>query len=81
MGWSPELTIGKLRPWPDAVHVVRESTGEMHRYVQELTCHPQIEYLDDHSDLYVTVCSSCLTGVDFDDCYYCPNCGARVVDE
>lgn len=35
MSWSPELFIGGMRPWPDAVHVVRSQTDEMRRYVPE----------------------------------------------
>lgn len=47
--------------------------------LSEDECRPVEQYLDSHSDLSVTVCSSC--GVhtdDLEDCYFCPNCGARV---
>lgn len=51
-------------------------------YVKERTCKPVEEYLDNYSDLTVTVCSNCRVAIDdLEDCYYCPNCGAKVVDE
>ena len=47
----------------------------------ERTCHPVEEYLDMHSDLTATVCSSCRVAIyDLEDCNYCPNCGAKVVE-
>jgi len=48
----------------------------------ERTCKPEEVYLDNYSDLTVTVCSNCHVAIDeLEDCYYCPNCGAKVVDE
>ena len=35
MSWSPDLFIGEFRPWPDTVHVVRDKTDEIRRYVPE----------------------------------------------
>ena len=35
MSWSIEERIGELRPWPDAVRVVRGKTDETRRYVPE----------------------------------------------
>ena len=32
MSWTPDLHIGELRPWPDAVRVVRGNTGETMLY-------------------------------------------------
>ena len=32
MSWTPELYIGELRPWPDAVQVVRDRSGEVMLY-------------------------------------------------
>ena len=47
----------------------------------ERTCKPEEVYLDDYSDLTATVCSNCRVAIDdLEDCYYCPNCGAKVVD-
>ena len=46
----------------------------------ERTCKPEEVYLDNYSDLTVTVCSNCHVAIDeLEDCYYCPNCGAKVV--
>lgn len=45
------------------------------------TCKPEKECLDSYGDLTVTVCSNCRVAIDdLEDCHYCPNCGAKVVD-
>lgn len=35
MSWYPDLHIGELRPWPDAVYVWRGQTGENQRYLPD----------------------------------------------
>ena len=51
------------------------------RYVPERTCRPEEVYLDNHSDLTVTVCSNCRVALDdLEEHYSCPWCGAKVVD-
>lgn len=35
MSWSYKLCIGNLRPWPEAVYVIRDRTDETRRYVPE----------------------------------------------
>lgn len=94
MSWSPELFIGDLRPWPDTVHVVRGKTDEMQRYVPERnvperTCHDLRVF--DSWDMFT--CSSCkalilrnavhfnIDGFTDNSIRFCPNCGAKVVDE
>lgn len=79
MSWSPDLYIGELRPWSDAVNVVRDLSGEERRYVPERTCRYELK------DGWF-VCSSCGRstrafegkGDPLDPPNYCPNCGARV---
>lgn len=72
-------------PWPDAMHAVRNSTGERRRYVPERTCTAHIGEGDTRG---WWVCDSC--GDLFDSLSalackkrkapnYCPSCGARVV--
>lgn len=81
MAWDHELYIDGNCAWPSSVCVVRGRTGERKYYIPERLCYPRLEYLDDHSELGVTVCSCChVACIDLEDCYYCPNCGARVVD-
>ena len=38
MSWYPDLHIGELRPWPDAVYVWRGQTGESQRYLPDDFC-------------------------------------------
>lgn len=38
MSWYPDLYIGELRPWPDAVYVWRGKTGESKRYLPDDFC-------------------------------------------
>ena len=38
MSWYPDLHIGELRPWPDAVYVWRGKTGESQRYLPDDFC-------------------------------------------
>lgn len=38
MSWYPDLYIGELRPWPDAVYVWRGKTGESQRYLPDDFC-------------------------------------------
>jgi len=62
--------------------VVLDGKGEMRNYTPELTCHSEEVYIDNYSDLTVTVCSNCRVAIDeLEDCYYCPNCGAKVVEK
>ena len=76
MSWSPELFIGELRPWPDTVHVVRGKTEETRRYVPERTCKDKAE-----SGPYFW-CDSCNQFIIYPSPpNYCPECGAKVVDE
>ena len=66
----------------EITELVDAITWRGRRFVRERTCKPVEEYLDDYSDLTVTVCSNCrVTADDLEDCYYCPNCGAKVLDE
>lgn len=76
MSWSPELFIGSERPWPDTVHVVRGRTGETKRYLPERTCRDKAK-----SGPYFW-CDSCNQFIIYPSPpNYCPECGAKVVDE
>lgn len=82
MSWTPDLYIGELRPWPDAVQVVRGNTDETRLYVPEKAC--QYEEKDGWF-----VCSNCGRstwafkgkGDPLSPPRFCPDCGAKVVDE
>lgn len=83
-GWyfnNPRYPFTYSRP-PESVTLERTDGSEAVRYVPDRgTCHVEEVYLDSHSDLTVPVCSACRVPVDdLEDCNYCPNCGARVVD-
>ena len=89
MSWSPEVFIGEMRPWPDSVRVVRGRTGEMVRYMPERTCtallRDGLELPPGFGDAW-RECSKCGTvlvcGHDLSALpNFCPDCGARVVDE
>lgn len=78
MSWLPELYIGEIRPWPDAVRVVRGDTEESRRYVPERTAKmlriPRKDYLEiGHYE-----CGFCHALVSLNE-YYCHHCGARLV--
>lgn len=91
MSWTPDLIIGELRPWPDAVWVIRGDTDEARRYVPEQTCH--VEAYDDGIDeghdgewfcyappTWYLSCGHRAEGAERPN--FCPSCGARVeVDE
>lgn len=82
-------------PWPDAMHAVRNSTGERRRYVPERTCINKVIAINKNTPLEFRTdnfnCSNCnaLFFADGEhvnypiDWAYCPNCGAKVegVDE
>ena len=82
MSWTPDLIIGELRPWPDAVRVIRGETDEAKRYVPEKKCRYELR------DGWF-VCSSCGRrtwafegkGDPLSPPRFCPDCGAKVVDE
>ena len=85
MSWSPSVYIGEMRPWPDSVHVVRGKTDEVRRYFPERTCRKTV---GKHGHRWA--CSECdetllsrFPSVKYPDgiVHYCPNCGAKVVDE
>ena len=89
-GWSPELYIGGMRPWPDTVQVVRSRTDEMRRYVPEREeCHRLPPDNDStcvvrHGPTGMQVefgywkCSVCGCNC-FEGARYCMGCGAKVV--
>ena len=59
MSWSPDLIIGDMRPWPDAVRVVRGRTDEKLRYVPEpprCTMEPDGYYQEEYG---IVTCSNC----------------------
>lgn len=87
MTWRAEVYIGEMRPWPDAVDVVRGRTGEAAEYVPGRTCH--VEAFDDGMDealdggitsysppMWYLSCSHTSEGMERPS--YCPDCGARV---
>ena len=60
MSWTPDLIIGELRPWPDAVKVVRGNTGESmlytvtplpHFWAHDCTLHVQPRKLPERIDV------------------------------
>ena len=55
MSWSPDMFIGKKRPWPDEVHVVKGNYEVIRRYVPEdrRTCRPRITPVDDNDSQHV----------------------------
>lgn len=93
MSWSPELYIGSLRPWPNAVVVMRGISGEMQRYVPERVCVPHGEWkrISQTQEVRRMVCDCGYElGMDergsmpfnytrfFKMPRYCPNCGCRI---
>lgn len=81
MGWSPDVFIGELRPWPDEVCVVKGNHEVTRQYVPRQTC----RNVSDPPEGFL--CSDCGWG-DFDepthllkDANFCPNCGAKLVSE
>lgn len=83
MSWTPELYIGGMRPWPDAVRVVRSQTDESVTYVPERTC--QIETTENWlpAERYHR-CKECGAFFAVLDASHdipprlCPNCGRKV---
>jgi hypothetical protein len=74
MSWSTEVTVGELRPWPDAVAVIRCNAGEARRYVPERTATHMIvnNGITGHS-----ACTGCGKAIDpWDE--WCRHCGARL---
>ena len=76
MSWSPDLTIGELRPWPDAVNVVRGRTDETVRYVPERTATRIVRTYDGLTG--ICKCSSCERTISVYD-KWCKHCGAMFV--
>ena len=72
MSWTPDLIIGELRPWPDAVRVRRGNTDETMLYVPERTCRKK------PGKGGYFFCSECGCNITGGWANFCPNCGARV---
>jgi len=79
MSWSPELFIGELRPWPDAVRVVRGVTEESRLYVPERTAKKVNVPRKDCMEIGHYECSECGTTIGYNS-LYCHRCGARLED-
>jgi len=75
MSWTPELYIGGLRPWPDAVRVIRSQTDESKTYVPDRTATRKVI---SYGAIGRCNCSACNWCVDPFDAY-CRRCGARFV--
>lgn len=72
----------KLDEWPDEIIVYHQLTPNIkHSYMPVRFCHvenvPMGICVDDGD---VDVCSECRVPID-SDCYYCGNCGAKVIGE
>ena len=80
----PMVVVGEGLCIEELVIPVRYEDGVRvdERYVRDRgSCHAEEVYLDSHSDLTATVCSACRVAVDdLEDCNFCPNCGAKVVE-
>lgn len=79
---SADFNLEFGEPWLTMYGVISGPEQAIAATLGPGTCHPVEQHLDMHSDLTVTVCSSC--GVPEDelaDMNFCPNCGARVEDE
>lgn len=69
-----------VKYYADGIHM-QEIADELNAAMGAETCKPEKECLDSYGDLTVTVCSNCRVAIDdLEDCYYCPNCGAKVVE-
>jgi hypothetical protein len=80
--WCPYFHIKEEHPWPDAVHVVRGDERKL--YLKERTCHNVDAPPKNDPCLPVLHfrCSECgAMHVSVSDVYFCPNCGAWIVDE
>lgn len=61
--------------------VVIDGKCEIRNYTPELLCYVDMVPLGTHcDDGEAEVCSECRVPID-DDLYYCPNCGARIIDK
>lgn len=89
MSWETEVIVGKEQDFPEAMVAVRMATKERVRYVPEHTCHmeqmPECQY----DDIACSECGVALWEFSMDKegegvlatPKYCPNCGAKVVEE
>lgn len=73
MSWTPELYIGSMRPWPDAVRVVRSQTDESMLYAPERTC----KVVSQPQDMWECECEKAWWHGGAPN--YCPNCGRNVI--
>lgn len=80
MTWRAEVYIGEMRPWPDAVDVVRGRTGEAAEYVPGRTCRLVETVYHDGSGVWYheLSCGHYAETVVKAPPSYCPECGARV---
>ncbi len=74
MSWSTEVRIGELRPWPDAVRVVRGKTEETRRYVPERTAYRHVKSNGEYGSCK---CSTCDADIHANDAF-CRMCGAQL---
>ena len=80
MSWAPEIHIGEMRPWPDAVLVVRGETDEACRYVPCRTAIRISVPRQSHVALGHYECGECHGTVGASDAF-CKHCGTRMEDE
>ena len=80
MSWQPYFHIAAKRPWPEVVRMVRPNTKEMRRYVPERTCKVVKETVDVDGERMTDYTCGCCNQSGWNH-KYCPNCGAKVVDE
>lgn len=80
MSWTAEVRMGELRPWPDAVRVVRGNTDDTQVYVPERTAKRVRVPYQSHVAIGHYECGACGETVEPSD-RYCSACGARLEDE
>lgn len=78
MSWVPEIHIGDMRPWPEAVQVVRGETNETRRYVPCRTARTADRRIRSHDGIGRCTCSECGGSVGMCD-RYCKHCSAEFV--
>lgn len=66
--------------WPEYVLVSHEGAADDVRYAPERTCHDLGGEDGTNYEYYDFGCSECGFVCDVPDPYYCPGCGARVIE-